>query len=290
MEQHFPVMLPESLAWLNVRSDGTYLDATAGMGNHSRAIAALLASGRLVMHDRDGESLEQAKLFTAQYAPLILPVRGRFSTLRASLDALGITKVDGLLADLGVSRPQLTGADRGFSFQHDSPADMRMSREEDVETAAGLLNFSSEQELVRIVADLGEERRFAKKIARALIRARPIHTTGQLARAVESAVPRTGRMHPATQVFMALRLAVNSELEEVEALMRLLPELVAPEGRVVVISFHSLEDRLVKHGFQALARDGCARILTRHVVRPSENEIRDNAASRSAKLRALEMK
>ena len=287
--EHYPVMLPESLEWLDVRPEGTYLDATAGMGNHSRAIAARLTSGKLIMHDRDGESLERAKAFTAEYAARIVAVRGRFSTLRETLNELGIAKLDGLLADLGVSRPQLTEAGRGFSFQHAGPIDMRMSREEAVETAADLLNFSSEQELARIIADLGEERRFAKKISRALVRARPLHTTDQLARAVESAVPRTGRMHPATQVFMALRLAVNSELEEVEALMRLLPDLVAPGGRVVVISFHSLEDRLVKQGFQAMARADRARILTRHVVRPSEEEVRVNAASRSAKLRALEM-
>ena len=287
--EHFPVMLPESLEWLGVRPEGIYLDATAGMGNHSRAIAERLITGKLIMHDRDGESLERAKAFTAAYSAVIVPARGRFSTLRETLNALGIAKLDGLLADLGVSRPQLTEAERGFSFQHDGPIDMRMSREENVETAAELLNFSSEEDLIRIISDLGEERRFAKKISRALIRARPLHTTGQLARAVESAVPRTGRMHPATQVFMALRLAVNSELEEVEALIGLLPELVAPGGRAVVISFHSLEDRLVKQGFQALARAERARILTRHVVRPAEEEVRANAASRSAKLRALEM-
>ena len=287
--EHYPVMLTESLEWLHVRPEGIYLDATAGMGNHSLAIAARLSTGKLIMHDRDGESLERARAFTSEFASVILPVRGRFSTLRETLDGLGIVKLDGLLADLGVSRPQLTGAERGFSFQHDSPIDMRMSREEPVETAADLLNFSSEQELARIIADLGEERRFAKKIARALVRARPIHTTGQLARAVESAVPRTGRTHPATQVFMALRLAVNSELEEIQALMRLLPDLLAPGGRVVVISFHSLEDRLVKQGFQTLARDDRARILTRHVVRPTEEEVRANAASRSAKLRALQI-
>ena len=287
--EHFPVMLPESLEWLGVCPEGIYLDATAGMGNHSRAIAERLITGKLIMHDRDGESLERAKAFTAAYSAVIVPARGRFSTLRETLNALGIAKLDGLLADLGVSRPQLTEAERGFSFQHDGPIDMRMSREENVETAAELLNFSSEEDLIRIISDLGEERRFAKKISRALVRARPSHTTGQLARAVESAVPRTGRMHPSTQVFMALRLAVNSELEEVEALIGLLPELVAPGGRAVVISFHSLEDRLVKQGFQALARAERARILTRHVVRPAEEEVRANAASRSAKLRALEM-
>lgn len=287
--EHYPVMLAEALEWLAVRPEGLYLDVTAGMGNHSKAIASRLTTGRLIMHDRDGESLERAKAFTAEYAARITPVRGRFSTLRETLDALGISRVDGLLADLGVSRPQLTEAERGFSFMNDGALDMRMSREENVETAAEIVNFSSEQELARIIADLGEERRFARKIARALIRARPIQTTGQLARAVESAVPRTGRLSPSTQVFMALRLAVNGELDEVEALMRLLPEVVATGGRVVVISFHSLEDRIVKHGFQTLQRAESGRILTRHVVRPAEEETRVNAASRSAKLRALEM-
>lgn len=287
--EHYPVMLAEALEYLGLRPEGLYLDVTAGMGNHSRAIASRLSTGRLIMHDRDGESLERAKAFTAEYAARIAPVRGRFSTLRETLDGLGVAKVDGLLADLGVSRPQLTEAGRGFSFMNDGTLDMRMSREESVETAADLVNFSSEQELARIIADLGEERRFARKIARALIRARPIHTTGQLARAVESAVPRTGRTSPCTQVFMALRLAVNAELDEVEALMKLLPDLVACGGRVVVISFHSLEDRIVKQGFQSLQRSESARILTRHVIRPTEEEVRANAASRSAKLRALEM-
>ncbi len=287
--EHYPVMLAEALEWLAVRPDGLYLDVTAGMGNHSKAIASRLTTGRLIMHDRDGESLERAKAFTAEYAARITPVRGRFSKLRETLDALGVGRVDGLLADLGVSRPQLTEAERGFSFMNDGALDMRMSREENVETAAEIVNFSSEQDLARIIADLGEERRFARKIARALIRARPIQTTGQLARAVESAVPRTGRLSPSTQVFMALRLAVNGELDEVEALMRLLPEVVATGGRVVVISFHSLEDRIVKHGFQSLQRAESGRILTRHVVRPAEEEVRVNAASRSAKMRTLEM-
>ncbi|MCC7237663.1 MAG: 16S rRNA (cytosine(1402)-N(4))-methyltransferase RsmH [Bryobacterales bacterium] len=288
--EHFPVMLNESLEWLDVRPEGVYLDATAGLGNHSRAIAARLAAGRLVMHDRDGESLDQARRFTSDYAERILPVRGRFSELRETLDGLGLAKVDGLLADLGVSRPQLTSSARGFSFMNDGPLDMRMSREENIETAADLVNFSSEQELARIIAELGEERGYARKITRALIRARPILTTGQLARAVEAlAGPRRGHLNPSTKVFMGLRLAVNSELEEVEALMRLLPDLVASGGRVVVISFHSLEDRLVKQGFLAHARGGRARILTKHVVRPAEEEVRTNAASRSAKLRAIEI-
>ncbi len=288
--EHYPVMLNESLDWLNVRPDGVFLDATAGFGNHSRSIAARLVTGRLVMHDRDGESLEQARRFTADYADRITPVRGRFSELRQTLDRLGVSKVDGLLADLGVSRPQLTASERGFSFMNDGPLDMRMSREENVETAADLVNFSSEEELARIIRDLGEERGNGRKLARALIRARPILTTGQLARAVmSSAGPRTGPLHPGTKVFMALRLAVNSELEEVEALMRMLPGVVASGGRVVVISFHSLEDRLVKQGFLTHARGGRARILTKHVVRPSEVEVRTNAASRSAKLRAIEI-
>jgi 16S rRNA (cytosine1402-N4)-methyltransferase len=288
--QHFPVMLGEVLEYLAVKPDGIYADVTAGLGGHSRAIAARLETGKLIMRDRDGESLERARANTAEYAARIVAQRGRFSSLRADLTALGVDRVDGLVADAGVSRPQLTEGGRGFSLMNDGPLDMRMSREEtETPTAREILETSSEQEIFRLLVELGEERSdHARKIARALHRARPA-TMRQFAAAVESAVPRRGKLHPATKAAQALRIAVNSELEELDALMKALPGVMAPGGRVVVITFHSLESRVVKRAFQELARGGRARLLTKHVVRPAEAEVRANAASRSAELRALEM-
>jgi len=202
-----------------------------------------------------------------------------------ALAAEGLTQVNGLLADLGVSRYQLTEGERGFSLMADGFLDMRMDRSQE-QTAADIVNYESEKQLADLIFQLGEERR-SRRIARAIVRARPIKTTGQLAKLIESAVPRTGKLHPATQTFMALRIAVNQENEELDALLAAIPTLVKPGGRVVVLTFMSLEDRKVKQSFQALAREGRVDILTRHVVRPSEEEVRDNPPSRSAKLRAL---
>ena len=183
-------------------------------------------------------------------------------------------QVDGLLADLGVSKYQLTSSERGFSLMTDGALDMRMDRGQE-RSAFDIVNYESEKELADLIYQLGEEGR-SRRIARAIVRARPIHTTGQLAKLIEQAVPRTGKIHPATQTFMALRIAVNEENEELEALLGAVPTLVKPGGRVVVLTFMSLEDRKVKQGFQAMAREGQAQILTRHVVRPAEDEIRDN--------------
>jgi 16S rRNA (cytosine1402-N4)-methyltransferase len=182
----------------------------------------------------------------------------------------------------------LTEPERGFSLTAAGPLDMRMDRSQGM-TAAGLANTTSERELADLLYHLGEERR-ARRIARAIVRARPMRDTQQLARVVEQAVPRTGRRHPATQTFMALRRAVNREAEELDALLGAAPELVAKSGRIVVITFMSLEDRQVKEAFRELARQGRARLLTKHVVRPNEDEVAGNPASRSAKLRAVEMK
>jgi 16S rRNA (cytosine1402-N4)-methyltransferase len=173
----------------------------------------------------------------------------------------------------------------------DGPLDMRMSRDTHFGaggTAADIVNFESEKELADLIFRLGEERR-SRRIARAIVRARPIKTTGQLAKLIEEAVPRTEKIHPATRTFMALRIAVNHEQEELDALLESIPRLVKPGGRAVIVTFMSLEDRKVKQGFQALAKAGRASILTRHVVRPAEEEIRNNPPSRSAKLRALEL-
>jgi 16S rRNA (cytosine1402-N4)-methyltransferase len=284
---HTPVMLRECLEYLGVRPDGIFLDATCGLAGHTAAIARELTTGFVLSCDRDAESLVLAKENTLGLADRIRFRQATFSRLGEVLAAEGLTKVNGLLADLGVSRYQLTSSERGFSLMSDGPLDMRLDRGQE-RSASDIVNYESEKQLADLIYQLGEERR-SRRIARAIVRARPIHTTGQLAKLIEQAVPRTGKIHPATQTFMALRIAVNEENEELEALLGAIPKLVKPGGRVVVLTFMSLEDRKVKQSFQALAREGVARILTRHVVRPSEEEIGGNAPSRSAKLRALEM-
>ncbi len=297
-------MLDECLEHLALRPNGAYLDATTGLGGHSGAIARQLEEGGLLLScDRDAESLELARanladsLSAAQLARVhfhhsrfselgsVLASEGGGESLRVSL------RLDGLLADLGVSRFQLTEGERGFSLMADGPLDMRMSRtsgEAGGPTAADLVNFEPERKLADLIFKLGEERR-SRRIARAIVGARPIHTTGQLAKLIERAVFRTGKLHPATKTFMALRMAVNQELEQLEALLGSMPDWMAPGGRVVILTFHSLEDRMVKRAFQALKQAGRAQVLTKHVLRPSEEETQRNPASRSAKLRALEM-
>ena len=281
-------MVAEVLQYLTIRPDGTYLDATAGLGGHTKEIAARLTTGVVIANDRDAESLEQARRNTAGFAERIRFHHGNFSALPEALAEAGLGSVSGLLADLGSSRYQLTDAQRGFSFLADGPLDMRMDRTART-TAEDLVNHTAEKALSDLIYQLGEERR-ARKIARAIVRARPIRSTLHLAGVVERAVPRTGRLHPATQTFMALRLAVNEEQEELDKLLELAPQLVAPGGRIVIISFMSLEDRKVKEAFRSLGRENRAVILTKHPLRPGEDEVRTNAASRSAKLRAVEMK
>src|ERR1700674_2592372 len=285
---HVPVMLREVMEYLAVRPEGVYLDATAGMGGHAGAIARRLDTGLVLACARDAESLARARANTADASSRIRFHKVSFSLVGETLAAEGLTQVDGLLADLGVSRYQLTDGERGFLSMADGPLDMRMDRSQG-RTAAEIVNYESEKELADLIFKLGEERR-SRKIARAIVRARPIQTTGQLAKLIEGAAPRTGKLHPATQTFMALRIAVNEEMEELDALLESVPKLVKPGGRVVVVTFMSLEDRKVKQSFQALAKDGRAKILTRHVVRPTEEEIEENPPSRSAKLRAVEMK
>jgi 16S rRNA (cytosine1402-N4)-methyltransferase len=284
---HVPVMLRECMEYLALKPDGVFLDATAGLGGHTGAIAEQVTTGLVLACDRDAESLELARANTQACGSRIRFHQTLFSQLGEALAAEGVSQLDGLLADLGVSKYQLTDSERGFSLMADGPLDMRMSRRQP-ETAADIVNYESEKELADLIYKLGEERR-SRKIARAIVRARPIKTTGQLAKLIESVVPRTGKLHPATLTFMALRIAVNREREELDALLASIPTLVKPGGRAVIITFMSLEDRVVKHSFQAMAKEGRARLLTRHVVRPAEEEIRDNPPSRSAKLRAIEL-
>jgi 16S rRNA (cytosine1402-N4)-methyltransferase len=274
-------MLAESLEYLAIRPDGRYLDCSAGLGGHTAAIAALLTrGGKLISNDRDAQSLEMARRNAAEWAD-------RIEFQQASFSELAESNLDGLIADLGVSRYQLTDPERGFSFQAEGPLDMRMDQTQGV-TAAELLNHSAEKAIADWLYQLGEERR-ARKIAGAIVRARPIRSTLHLAGVVERAAPRTGPLNPATRTFMALRMVVNREQEELDALLNRAPLMMKPGGRIVIISFMSLEDRKVKESFRGLQRAGRASILTKKPLTPGEQEVRENPPSRSAKLRAVEI-
>jgi 16S rRNA (cytosine1402-N4)-methyltransferase len=288
MGEHIPVMAAEAVSWLDVRPGCVYLDCTTGLGGHSERIASVLgAGGKLVCRDRDAESLAVARERLREFSDRIVFDPGPFSSLPAALHRLRLDRVDGMIADLGLSMHQLQSAERGFSFQLSGPLDMRMDRSVDTPTASDIINFSSERDIVKILEDFGEERR-ARRIARAILRARPVSSTQRLATIVRQAAPWD---QPATlaRVFQALRIAVNGELDELASLLAGIPEFIAGGGRAVIISFHSLEDRLIKRRFQELARSGQAEILTPHVVTPSSEEILRNPAARSAKLRALRM-
>jgi len=286
---HYPVLCEEAIEFLAVRPDGCYLDVTTGLGGHTEAIAKRLTTGRVIACDRDSESLEESRKRLEPHGERVLMAHARFSELEAVLSRWEIPGVDGLLADLGASYYQMTEPERGFGFSVEGPLDCRMDRREG-ETAAELLNRLSEKELANLIYRLGAEGR-SRKLARAIVRARPIHGTRELARVIESVSPwsKRGRLHPATKTFMALRIAVNQELEELDRLLESLPRLVKSGGRAVIISFHSDEDRRVKNAFRELARQGRAAVLTKKVHRPQEKEIRENPPSRSAKLRAVQI-
>ena len=293
---HAPVLLDEALTWLAPRAGGRYCDATLGLAGHAQAILDRSApDGRLIGIDRDPNALAQARVTLEPFGDRVSLVHARFSQAREVLDRLGMVPVDGFLVDLGVSSPQLDRPERGFSFRHDGPLDMRMDPESG-ESAADLLRRVDETELARIIHDFGEERH-AGRVARAIIEARrsgPVDTTGKLAAVVARAVPRhePGK-NPATRTFQALRIAVNEELDEIDRFLAVAADCLRPGGRLCVIAFHSLEDRIVKRRFRTLAgRDGggpaVLRILTKHVVVPTDAERARNPRSRSARLRAAE--
>ena len=288
---HVPVLLREALEFLNVRPDGIYIDATLGAGGHAEQILQVLqqGQGKLLGIDCDPAALAVARERLRVFGEKLIVQEGNFAEIDALHRASGLPPADGLLADLGLSSMQLEDATRGFSFSLPGPLDMRMdpSREK---TAQTIVNRSSERDLANLVFQLGEERH-SRRIARAIVKARPIRSTTELAQVVTRAIPsRAGlhQIHPATRTFLALRLAVNQELENLEAFLARALDVLAPRGRLVVLSFHSLEDRRVKHAFQAWRREGKVQILTRKVVRPSQEEMRANPRSRSAKLRAVE--
>jgi len=292
-ERHVPVLFQEAIDFLRVSAGGTYVDCTLGLGGHAEGIARLLGpQGRLIGFDRDHEALELAKARLdrvceelGSQAPQVTLVGEAFSTIAEHVKPASL---DGLLADFGVSSLQFDEAHRGFSFQADGPLDMRMDTRQGP-TAAQVVNEENEHELANLIYEYGEERR-SRRIARAIVRGRPVTTTGQLARIVSSAAPtmKSDRIHPATRTFQALRIYVNRELDEIRALLEAAPKLLKPSGRLTVISFHSLEDRIAKDSLREGARQGIWQILTKKPVTASEEETDRNPRSRSAKLRAAE--
>ena len=304
---HKPVLLQECLEGLNLRPDGIYVDGTLGRAGHSRAIASRLTTGRLICIDRDQAALDAAPGRLEGLMDRVTLVHGNFGDLASLLGGLGVAGVDGMLFDLGVSSPQLDDGSRGFSYQHDAPLDMRMDRSAPL-TAYDVVNGWPQEQLRRILWQYGEER-YAGPIAGAIVRRReqaPIQTTGQLAEVIRQAMPakaRREKQHPAKRSFQAIRIAVNDELGEVERMLACAPDLLNPGGRLAVISFHSLEDRLVKTAFAQWAR-GCTcppdfpvcvcgkkprmKLIGRRPIVAGPDELDDNPRARSAKLRLAE--
>ncbi|MBI3895264.1 MAG: 16S rRNA (cytosine(1402)-N(4))-methyltransferase RsmH [Acidobacteria bacterium] len=291
---HIPVLQGETIEWLAIRPGGIYVDATVGGGGHARHILESLTTGRLIALDQDPVAIEIARENLYAHRHHLMFIQENFAHLSQLLRQIGVTVVDGILADLGLSQIQIDLPERGFSLKAAGPLDMRMNPKDRL-TAEEIVNHYGERDLAALIYQFGEERR-SQRIARAIVRARPIRNTVQLANVIAAclgsrrAASRTirKRIHPATQTFQALRIAVNRELESLEQFLEAVPECLAPGGRLVVISFHSLEDRLVKQSFRKWDREGRMRNLTRHVVKPTREEIRANPRSRSARLRAAE--
>ena len=288
--EHIPVLSGPLLELLELDPAGLYLDCTLGLGGHAGLIARRLTTGFVIACDRDEESIAKARVNTRDCSERIRYCHARFSELPKALAEMrgvpGVRKVRGLIADLGVSRYQLTNPERGFSFMSKGPLDMRLSRSQDM-TAADIVNFWSEKELVALL-ERGEERR-SRRVARAMMRGRPFTSTEGLAKAISDVVPRIQKIHPATLAFQALRMEVNQEREELQALLDVAPGLVENGGRIAIIAFHSIDDRAIKQRFAHLARSGEARLVVRKPVVPSEEEVRSNSASRSAKMRVIEI-
>lgn len=304
MERHVSVLLHECLDALNIRPEGVYVDGTLGRAGHAIEIAKRLTSGRLIGIDRDADAITAAREKLAPFGDCVTLVHGDFRDIGSILDQLDIPQVDGMLFDLGVSSPQLDNAERGFSYMADAPLDMRMDQSAAL-TAFEVVNTWSEEQLKRILWDYGEER-YAPRIARAIVAAREIETTGQLVDVIRSAMPAAAlreKQHPAKRSFQSIRIAVNDEIGAVEDMLQGAVGHLAPGGRLAVISFHSLEDRLVK---TAIARGerGCTcprdfpvcvcgfvptlKSVSRKAIVPSAEEIAENPRARSAKLRVAE--
>jgi len=290
--EHIPVMTAEALRHLQPEQGGVFVDCTVGLGGHSRAMLEAGAT-RVIGLDRDHDALGHAREALAPWADRVDLVHSDYRAIDAVLESRGVVRIDGALADLGVSSMQFDEPGRGFSFQRDEPLDMRMDRSTG-DTAAALIAAADERELADTIYNFGEER-FSRRIARAIVEARrvaPVDTTGKLAAIVRRAVPMRGyqRIDPATRTFQALRIWVNRELDGLDAFIGAAARRLRVGARLVVITFHSLEDRIVKHTFRALEKsaDAALRVLTKKPLVPSDSEIAANPRARSAKLRAAE--
>ena len=304
---HRPVLLDECIEGLNIRPDGLYLDGTLGRAGHSREIAKRLTTGRLICVDRDRAALDAARERLAPWMDKVSLIHSNFDRVDEILDGLSLPAADGMLFDLGVSSPQLDDGSRGFSYMADAPLDMRMDREEGL-TAADIVNGWPQEELRRIISRYGEER-YAPQIAGAIVRRRedkPIATTLELVEVIKSAMPGKAlreKQHPAKRTFQAIRIAVNDELASVERMLQRAVPRLNRGGRLAVITFHSLEDRIVKTGLAGFAR-GCTcppdfpvcvcgktpeiKLIHKKPILPTEREIEENPRARSAKLRVAE--
>ncbi|MDR0975495.1 MAG: 16S rRNA (cytosine(1402)-N(4))-methyltransferase RsmH [Christensenellaceae bacterium] len=302
---HIPVMKSEVINALALKNGATIVDATVGGAGHSKEIAKHIKSGTLICIDQDNDALcasweELNKINDVK----VSMVHANFVDIREKLDELGILKVDGIMADLGVSSFQIDEISRGFSYTKDAPLDMRMNRGQKL-SASEVVNEWREEELKRIIENFGEER-YSGRIASAIVNARPIQTTGQLSEIIKSAVPegygKTGG-HPAKRTFQAIRIAVNNELAILEKFINDSVEVLSPKGRLVMISFHSLEDRIIKQAFKRLATDcvcppktpicicghkATVKILTKKPIEPTAHEIKENPRAASAKIRVIE--
>ncbi len=306
MDGHVSVLLDECIERLNIRPDGVYVDGTLGMGGHSLAIVQRLGTGRLIAIDQDAQAIRAAGERLAPWSDKITFVHGNFRELGRILDEAGVDQADGMLFDLGVSSPQLDRPERGFSYMADAPLDMRMDTEAPV-TAYDIVNDSPQEELTRIFRDYGEER-YAGRIASAIVKRResgPIRTTGELTGIIRSAMPAAAlreKQHPAKRCFQAIRIAVNDELNAEREMLETAMDRLKPSGRICVISFHSLEDRIVKTAIRE-RENGCTcppdfpvcvcgfRQTVRSIGKPvtaGEEELKNNPRARSARLRTAE--
>lgn len=288
---HEPVLADAVVSWLLPRSGSVLVDATCGTGGHARALLPkLLPDGKLIAIDQDPDALQVAEKRLVEFESQVSFRHGNFRNLSDVLGAVGVDRVHGILADLGMSSPQVDVAERGFSFLREGPLDMRMDSQQK-RTAEHLVNQLPSSELEQIIRTYGEDR-FAARIARAIAAERkraPIRTTTQLAEIIRRSVPGArGRIHPATRTFQALRISVNDELGALEALLEEAPSLLLAGGRLAIITYHSLEDRMVKQAFVAAEEAGSLQRLTKKVIKPSDDEISRNPRARSAKMRVAE--